>query len=128
MKTIYIGHSRSFDYEHELYEPVRQLQLDENIKIILPYEKEGEHVKTKELFQKDCDLFIAEVSYPATGLGMELAYADIFEVPIICFFKSGSKISGSIKGVTNNFVEYVDINDLQMKLSDEINRECLNKF
>lgn len=121
MKTIYIGHSRNFDYEHELYEPVSELQLDENIRIILPHDEEGEYIKTKELFQNGCDLFIAEVSYPATGLGMELAYADVFKVPIVCFYKTGSKISNSIKNVTERFVEYSDREDLKRKILVEIN-------
>lgn len=120
MKTIYIGHSRGFDYENELYEPVRQLQLASDARIILPHEVAAEGVSTKELFQKGCDLFIAEVSYPATGLGMEIGYADMLHVPIVCFYKKGSEISGSLKRVTVRFVEYTDSKDLQEKLSQQI--------
>ncbi len=120
MKTIYIGHSRSFNYEKELYAPVHQLQLDKNIEILLPHEEGGKVVDTKELFQKGCDLFIAEVSYPATGLGMEIAYADVFKVPVVCFYKAGGQPSGSLKMVTDRFVEYKDAADLQEKLRIEI--------
>lgn len=120
MKTIYIGHSRGFDYEKELYEPVRQLQLGSDVQIILPHENGATGASTKELFQNGCDLFIAEVSYPATGLGIELGYADMLHVPIVCLSKSGLKISGSLKRLTNRFVEYVDSEDLKEKLMLEI--------
>jgi hypothetical protein len=120
MKTVYIGHSRGFDYERELYEPVHQLQLDSNIEIILPHENGVSGVSTKELFQNGCDLFIAEVSYPATGLGMELAYADMLHIPIVCFSKSGIKISGSLSRITNRFVEYMDSKDLKEKIMQQI--------
>lgn len=120
MKTIYIGHSRGFDYEKELYEPVRQLQLGSDVQIILPHENGAVGASTKELFQKGCDLFIAEVSYPATGLDVELGYADMFHVPIVCLSKSGVKVSGSLSRLTDRFVEYTDSEDLKEKLLQEI--------
>ena len=120
MKTIYIGHSRGFDYEKELYEPVRQLNLGSDIQIILPHENGAAGASTKELFQNGCALFIAEVSYPATGLGMELGYADMLHVPIVCLSKSGMKVSGSLSRLTDKFVEYTDSEDLKEKLMEEI--------
>lgn len=125
MKTIYIGHSRSFDYQKELYVPVRQLQFGSDIQIILPHENGAVGASTKELFQNGCDLFIAEVSYPATGLGMELGYADILHVPIVCLSKSGVKVSGSLSRLTDKFVEYTDSEDLKEKLMREI-KELVN--
>lgn len=116
MKTVYFGHARSFDYEKEWYEPIRNLVLESETEVLLPHDAEGESRSTKELFEKGCDLFVAEVSYPSTGLGMELGYADVFHVPIVCFFKQGVRISNSLKRVTENFIEYSDTSDLQKKL------------
>jgi hypothetical protein len=122
MKTVYIGHSKNFDFENELYKPVRELELEPDIKIILPHEKGGEHASTKKLFENGCTLFIAEVSHPATGLGIELGYADMLHIPIVCFYKSGSEISNSLQSVTKRFVEYTDSVDLKEKLLKEITR------
>lgn len=40
---------------------------------------------TKDII-KTCDLMIAEVSLPATGLGIELGWAKAFKVPILCMY------------------------------------------
>jgi len=126
---IYFGHSRGFDFKKELYEPIRESQLNGKHEIIFPHEDskeatkegnlgvEGESISSslplnsKELL-RTCDLMIAEVSSPATGLGIELGWADNLGVPIICVFKTGAQISGSLKAVTNNFVEYSDEQEL----------------
>jgi len=104
---IYIGHSRGSDYQKNLYDPIRNSQFDKQHEIVLPHEESFESRSSKD-FLKTCDLMIAEVSFPATGLGIELGWADCLGCPIICIYKKGSKISNSLKGVTNKFIEYAD--------------------
>jgi len=114
MKKIYIGHSKSFDYQNELYKPLRESELNKRWEIVLPHEEGNPNL---ELFDskeglKECFIMIAEVSYPATGLGIELAWAHSYGIPIICIYKKGQKISASIKVLNPVFVEYNDKSDM----------------
>lgn len=74
---------------------------------------------TKELI-KNADLIFAEVSYPSTGQGIELGWADMMGKNIIYFYKSGTKPSGALSNLTKNMIEYKDQEDLISKLGEEI--------
>jgi nucleoside 2-deoxyribosyltransferase len=118
---IYVSHSRNYDYENELYLPLRNSELNSQHKFILPHENSTEPFSTKELFQSHgCDLVIAEVSFPATGQGIELGWANLLGIPVICISKKDSKISGSLKVITDKFVEYENTNDLFEILSVQL--------
>ncbi len=78
-------------------------------------------VNTKEII-KNSDLIIAEVSFPATGQGIEIGWADIFGVPILCVSKEGQKISGSLKYITDKFITYSDSQDFITKLSEFLSK------
>jgi len=112
---IYFCHSREFDYKNDLYKPVRESALNKQHEVIFPHEDDFSTINTKDVI-KTCDVIFAEVSFPATGLGIELGWADIYSVPIVCFHKTGAKVSGSLKFITNNFIEYSDSNDLVNKI------------
>nr|AIA16070.1 Unknown Function [uncultured bacterium] len=121
MLTIYITHSKSFDFQAELYHPLRSSQLNSEHKIILPHENSTAPFNSKELIQSgNCDLILAEVSFPATGQGIELGWADAAEVPIICFYTKDAKISGSLKVICDTFVEYTDSEDMIIKLQEAL--------
>jgi hypothetical protein len=113
---IYIGHSKNFDFKTELYEPLKQSELASLHELIFPHETD-QVINSKDII-KNCDLMIAEVSFPATGLGIELGWANCFERPIICIYKTGSKISGSLKVVSNTFIEYSNEAELVNKLKE----------
>lgn len=103
---IYVGHSgKKSSYKKELYEPLRNSSLSKQHNLTFPYEFEEKPFNSKE-FLRSCDLMIAEVSHPSTGLGMELGWASIYGVPIVCVYKRGSKLSRSLKVLTDKFVEY----------------------
>ncbi len=116
---IYIGHSKQFDYIKNLYEPIRKSHLNSENEIVLPHENSDKSFSSKD-FLKTCDVMIAEVSYPATGLGIELGWANCFECPIICLYKKGSKISSSLKTITNKFLEYKDEKEMILLLNKEL--------
>jgi len=118
---IYFGHSKSFDFKNELYKPIRESALSRNHHIIFPHEKSDLPTNSKD-FLKTCDLVIAEISYPATGLGIELGWADAFNVPIFCLYKTGCHVSNSAKLLTENFIEYMDSKDMVEKIEEFINR------
>lgn len=73
---IYVAHSSGYDYQNELYSPIRNSTLNTKHQITLPHENSIEQFNSKE-FLKKCNLVIADVSYPSTGLGIELGWANI---------------------------------------------------
>lgn len=118
---IYIAHSKGFDFQNELYTPIKNSFLNKEHFFVFPHTESGEQFNSKEFFQKDCDLIIAEVSYSATGLGIELGWADILNVPIVCIYKKNSKPAGSLNVVTKTFFEYSDNEELVVKIAEAIN-------
>jgi len=103
---IYLAHSRDFDYKKDLYDPIRQSSLNQKHNFVLPHESTNEPFDSRSFLKNSADLIIAEVSRPTTGLGIELGWADVFNVPIVCIYRKGSRLSGSLKVVTDNFIEY----------------------
>ncbi|EKD99624.1 MAG: hypothetical protein ACD_22C00221G0007 [uncultured bacterium] len=115
---IYISHSNSFDYKNELYLPIRNSALNTQHSVFLPHETDT-FINTKDII-KNSDLVIAEVSYPATGVGIELGWADSFGIPILCFYREGTKISGSLNVVTKVIVPYQNSEDLFTKIQSQL--------
>ncbi|MEK7605685.1 MAG: hypothetical protein AAB478_04180 [Patescibacteria group bacterium] len=111
---IYISHNRKqFNYKKELYEPLKNSQLSKDHIFIFPHDNNPQSFNAKDLFQnKGCDLVIAEVSYPATGQGIELAWANMYQIPIVCIYKQGSDISGSLSFITSKFLMYTDTQNM----------------
>lgn len=70
----------------------------------------------------DCDLFIAEVSSPSIGVGMELQMAVEKSIPIIAVAKEGIEISTMVTGLPNLFkvIRYTSIQDCIKKLEKEL--------
>jgi hypothetical protein len=118
---IYFGHSKGFDYKNELYKPIRESELNKLHEIIFPHEKSDLPTNSKD-FLKTCDSMIAEITYPATGLGIELGWANAFGIPIICLYKSGSHVSNSAKLLAKDFIEYNDSEDLINKIEEYLKR------
>lgn len=69
---IFVSHSTNYDFDSELYAPLRQSDLAKEHEIILPHENQRD-VNTKDII-KNCDLVVAEVSYPSTGQGNQRFY------------------------------------------------------
>jgi len=111
---IFVAHSSSYDFQNELYKPVRESELNSQYEFILPQEN-GPEPTTKEII-KSCDLLLAEGSYPSTGEGVEMGWANIFEVPIVCFYKESSRISNSFKKLTKTIISYKSEEDFIKKL------------
>lgn len=112
---IYLSHARDFDFENKLYAPLKSSALYTEHEIFLPHDG-GRSENTKDAM-KSYDLVIAEVSRPATGQGIEIGRAEMLNVPILCISERGSKISGSLKYVTHDFIEYDNPVDMIEKIS-----------
>jgi hypothetical protein len=117
--NIYISHSGNYDYENELYKPIKESELSSRHHFFLPHEPENMDTDAKSEL-KHTDILVAEVSYPSTGQGIELAQAEAAGVPIVCFYKTGAKTSGSLRFVTDEKIEYQDIEDFLAKLSSRL--------
>lgn len=105
MKRIYIAHSKDIDYINELYEPLKNADFLKNYTLLLPHELSKISYNTRD-FYKDIDILIAEVSKPATGLGIELGWAFDDNTKIYCIYKANETVSSSIKSITSDIFEY----------------------
>ncbi|MDP2860518.1 MAG: hypothetical protein Q8N98_02280 [bacterium] len=121
---IYIAHSNNFDYKNELYVPLRKSPLSSRHEIFLPYEND-KFVNTKEIIKRS-DAVIAEVSYPSTGEGIELGWADDFGITILCLYKEGTKLSRSLKAITDKVVSYFDDKDMLNKIESFLSQNDLS--
>ena len=122
---IYIAHSKGTDYQNELYAPIRNDEALNEHEVILPHEFSNTSSNTRN-FYKDIDLFIAECSYPATGLGIELGWAFDDNTPIYCLHKKGTEVSRSIYAITQNILEYKDIDEM-LEIIEKITIKCNQK-
>ena len=115
---IYVSHSKDFDFLNELYKPIRASTLNNQHEFFLPHENDRA-INTQEVIKKS-NLILAEVSFPATGQGIELGWANLLHIPILCVSKEGNKISGSLKYITKDFITYTDAADLIAKLRERL--------
>ncbi len=109
---IYVGHSADFDCRGKLYRPIRESHLNNEHNIILPHESSQKPFDSKEYFKNKCGLFVADVSLPSTGLGIELAWADDYGVHVFCVYEKGANVGGSVRSVCQDFLEYSDSAEL----------------
>ena len=100
--NISISHSTNFDFEKELYEPILNSNRLKKHTFFLPEDR----VKNTREIIKNCDIMIADVSYPSTGTGIEIGWASGIDKPIYCIYKQGCSYSFSLKFITENFYEY----------------------
>lgn len=121
--NIYVAHSSKLDFEDGLYSPIRNSALDQEHTFVLPHEHSDEPFNSKEYLQDHCDLVIAEVSHASTGTGIELGWADMYEVPIICIHKADSEPSSSLQVVSDSIRSYQDTEDLINILTESIEAE-----
>lgn len=120
---IYISHSRHYDYKNELYQPIRTSSLNDEHTFILPHEESDEPFSSKDLLESgECHLMLAEVSFPSTGQGIELGWADAFHVPIVCIYKLDTKVPQSLYVVSNRFIEYLNADDMVEKVGKVLSK------
>ena len=114
MKII-VTHASSFDFEKELYVPLKKAVEGTGHEFIFPHVWHEQKKSTKE-FLKDASLVIGEVSHPSTGQGIELGWADTLNIPILFLRRQGAKSSSALKYLRGEYIDYTDSNDLVNKL------------
>ena len=107
---IYVAHSSDFDYQNELYVPLKNSEFFKQHEFILPHD--DNNYKHERDFYKSIDLVIAEVSYPSTGLGIELGFLYDDNKPIYCIHQSDKKTSSSISVVASNINVYSNLDEM----------------
>lgn len=111
--TIYVSHSREFDFEKELYEPIRTAVFFKDHTFVFPHENTDEPYPTKQFFKSgECDLVLAEVSYPSTGQGIELGWANLLDIPVICHYRDGMHPSSALSLISSKLIMYTDKENL----------------
>lgn len=118
---VYIGHPKSIDYKR-LYQMIREDEELREYEIILPHEYDDNGANPREFYQT-LDLFIAEISEKATGLGIELGWAYDDGVDIYCLCQKDKKVSNSVKVLTNNIYQYSDIEEMGVMIKEIIKRK-----
>lgn len=70
------------------------------------------------------NLFLAEVSSPSHGVGMELQMAVEHNIPVIALAKEGTEISSMVTGlpVLRTVLRYKNAEDLETKLKAELEK------
>lgn len=117
---IYIGHSTAFNYQQSLYLPLKSSGLWQQHLFILPHDEQSDPINTKAIIS-GADLVIAEVSYPSTGLGIELGWANNANRPILSLYQEHTKPSSSLNLICDHFIQYSDLDNLISKLAHWLN-------
>ncbi len=116
--TVYVAHSTSFDFKKELYLPLKESALLERYNLIFPHESENFN-NSKEVI-KNSDIVLAEVSYPSTGMGIELGWANSFNIPIVCIYKKNVEVSKSLEAISSKFIVFDSIENIDFEIVDEL--------
>ncbi len=111
---IYVGHSTNYDYQNMLYKPLLESKLSENVNFILPHYGE-KNINSKNII-KESDLFIAEISEPSLGLGIEIGRAESHNKKILFIYNIKKEVSSSIKYVKSDIITYLDEKDMIDKI------------
>ena len=117
---ILVTHSSDFDFQNKLYKPLRSSALNNKYELRLPQEG-GREKLTKDII-KECIAVIAECSLPSTGQGIELGWANAYNIPIICIYEKGGKISNALRYVSDTFIEYGDEAEMIEKLKEHLDK------
>ena len=118
---IYVSHSKKYDFKNELYLPLRNSKLNKLHTIILPHEETSHTYNSKELFNNGCDLVIVEISYPSISIGIELGWANMKQIKIICIHKADIVPSSSINTICSTYIPYSNSAELIEKLINVFN-------
>ena len=115
--NIYVAHTTKYDFKEKLYKPLRKSKFNNDHEIKLPHEVSGDTFNSKE-YLKNADLVIAEVSRPSMGTGIELGWANLYGVKIVCVYEKGTSPTSALRTVSDHFLEYKSSEDLIKKLEE----------
>lgn len=115
---IYVGHSTKYDYKNEIYKPLLDSILSKKVEFILPHNTD-KTFNSKEVIENS-NLFIAEISEPSLGLGIEIGRAEMKGKKILCMCNDKDKVPSSLKYVNVDVITYSDRNDMIRKIEEYV--------
>jgi len=95
------------------------------------------NLNTKGIYERDykaiksCNLFLAEISNPSTGVGMEIMLAKFFGKKIICLHKKNSKVSNFLLGmpeVTIMPYDNIHLKSILQKQFSSVSNQSINNL
>lgn len=121
------------------YEDIGKICTEVGFGVYLPHQ-ESDPVRNPDLTPEEvfyidkkevlsCDLLIAYVGYPAIGVGMELAYAEIEGIPIILLSEKDRSISRFPRGIPSLIgeIRFTDYSDGLQTLREYLLRFMTNR-
>lgn len=108
---IYCVHSSAFNFTDEFYQPIRDSSAFQKHTFIFPHASGAEPIHSKTVIE-NCDLVLAEVSHPSTGMGIEIGWADAAGKPIWAIHRVGTSIPRSISLVATKIFSYASLDDV----------------
>ncbi len=119
---IYLSHSSKIDYINNLYRPIRESELGKNHEFVYFCDDPEYSSKSSRDVIRSCDVLIAEMSECSTGMGIEIGWADSFDIRIFVVYRDGSDIKGYMSSIAEEIIKYIDTSDLISKLSEVIQK------
>ena len=87
----------------------------------------GENRTKEDVYLRDinwlneCDIVVADITLPSTGVGYEIAYAEKLNKRIICVYEKDKNVSKLIIGNNHfEFIEYDNIENLLISLKNTL--------
>lgn len=105
---IYLSHALHYDYQHLLYQPLKQSTLWKQHEIILPYVKNRGFYNTRFLI-KNCECFVAEISSHSIEQGIELAWCHMFSIPMVILYREDIVNLDALRFFTKHVFPYKNI-------------------
>jgi hypothetical protein len=102
---VYLAHSSKFDYKNDLYLPIKRSSLPSLYEFIYLLDNPQNLPNTKDMIQT-FQVVIGEISYPSTGAGIEIGWADAFGIPIILIHNQSYSPPDYYKTLSSYIIEY----------------------
>lgn len=103
---IYISHSRTGEWQRDLYQPLQASALAATHELVFPHTGAGDSVFDSRSLLPTVGWVIAEVSEPSLSVGIELGWANLYGVPIIFCHRRGTAVSPAAQSVAAQVIEY----------------------
>lgn len=114
IKHIYVTHSKNFNYEAELYKPLKASRLNKRFSFLLSSDFENFSIARDVIRKVDC--LICEVTYPTIEIGVEMEWARNLNIPIVCAAFKGTGVSKDVRMLSHKVIEYNCSEDLMLQL------------
>lgn len=114
---IQVWHSRDFDFQNELYIPIKNSNFFSDHTFIFPHD--DVNIDSRESL-KMADIFLIETTRAATWLGIEIGFASTYNKKIVCIHKKWCHVSTSLQKLSDACIEYANSDYMIQKIWEYI--------